>query len=48
MWQTKTFKTQKQAEQWIKKHDHKYRMNLIFINNGFGVEYKKLLKISFD
>jgi len=43
MWQIKYFKTYEQAKKFmlrIRKNAYKYE--LIFINNGFAVEYKKL------
>ena len=45
MWQTKIFKTEKSRNNWIEKNKNKYRIDLIFINNGYGIEYKKLVKI---
>ena len=41
MWQTKTFKTKKLRDDWVRRNSHKYQWHDIFINNGYGVEYKK-------
>lgn len=45
MWEIKTFKTKKQLNNFIKRNKNKIQYNVIFINNGFGIEYKKLIKI---
>jgi hypothetical protein len=45
MWKTKFFKTQPEAETWIKTNANKYQADLIFVNNGFAVEYRRLKKI---
>ena len=45
MWQVKYFKTVKAQKNWIEKNWHKYRINLIFVNNGYAVEFKKLIKL---
>jgi hypothetical protein len=46
MWKTKTFKTKEQMENFIKYYSEKYGLqwNEIFINNGYGIEYR-LLKV---
>ena len=41
MWQTKTFKTPQAQTDWIYRNSHRYQINIIFINNGYGVEYRK-------
>ena len=45
MWITKVFKTEKLRNNWIEKNKNKYRIDIIFVNNGYGIEYKKLIKI---
>lgn len=42
MWQTKTFKTKEAFQKWIDDKSHNYQWNEIFINNGYGVEFRKL------
>ena len=42
MWNTKFFNTLEGANKFINKNDRKYQSQLIFIHNGFAVEYKKL------
>ena len=44
-WKKRYFKTLKDQNEWIEKNKNKYRIDLIFINNGYGIEYKKLVKI---
>jgi len=45
MWNIKIFKNESQARQWMKKNERKYRMSIVFINNGIMVEYCKLIKV---
>lgn len=42
MWDTKIFKTREAMQSWIEKNDHKMQWNEIFVNNAYGVEYRKL------
>ena len=44
MWDIKYFKTHEQAKKFMLRNNYKnrYIYELIFINNGFAVEYKKL------
>ena len=44
MWETKYFKTYEQAKKFMLRNNYKnkYRYELIFVNNGYAVEYKKL------
>ena len=41
----KTFKTKKPLNNFIKRNKNKIQYDIIFVNNGFGIEYKKLIKI---
>ena len=45
MWKLKTFKNQEALQNFINKNKSKIQYNIIFINNGYGLEYKKLIKI---
>jgi hypothetical protein len=40
-----TFDTKEQRNKWLEKNGCKYQIEEIFINNGYGFEYKKLIKI---
>lgn len=42
LWTFKQFKTREQMDKWIKKNKLKVQWVEIFINNAFGVEYRKL------
>lgn len=42
MWQTKTFKTKAVMNTYIAKHGHKIQWNEIFVNNAYGIEYKRI------
>lgn len=44
-WSTKTFKSFAAMSEWMDKNKSKYQMRQIFINNGYAVEYKDLIKI---
>lgn len=46
MWNiSKKFKTQNQAEKFISAHLNDYQCNILFVHNGYKVEYKELKKI---
>ena len=42
MWKIKRFKTQAALDNFIALNEHKIAYNVIYINNGYAVEYKKL------
>jgi vacuolar-type H+-ATPase subunit F/Vma7 len=45
MWSTKVFKTEDELKRWIKKNQNKFQYEIIYINNGYAVEYRKLKRI---
>ncbi len=45
MWTTKTFKTADAMRQWIERHDGLVQWEEIAVNNGYGVQYRKLRKV---
>lgn len=45
MWQVKKFKSAATQAAWIAKNEHRYQMVVLFVNNGFAVEYRKLRRI---
>ena len=47
MWEIKYFKTYEQAKKFMWRNDYKnkYRYELLFVENGFAVEYKKLKQL---
>lgn len=45
MWTIKTFKTEEAMELWLQKNNHKIQYERIFINNGWGIEYRKLRRV---
>lgn len=47
MWITKTFKTEEKMINFIEKNKNKYQIDIIFINNGYGIEYRKKKIIRF-
>lgn len=42
MWTTKTFKTREKMLAWVEANDSQYQWNEIFVNNAYGVEFRKL------
>lgn len=44
-WTIKTFKTLEQKNKFIENNKSKYQIVEIFINNGYGLEIKKLRKV---
>ena len=45
MWNTKTFKTKAAMQSWINKNNHRYQIEVIYVNNGYGITYKRLLRV---
>ena len=45
MWNNKFFRTYLDMINWIRNNENKYRIDIIFVENGYGVEYKKLIKM---
>ena len=45
MLKQKQFKTLEQANQFIEKNAHRLWCDILFINNGYIVEYKKLIRV---
>ena len=45
MWETKYFKTYEQAKKFMCRNENRYRYELLFVENGFAVEYKKLKQL---
>jgi len=42
MWKIKTFKSYPQQAEWIKSNEWRFSITVLFVNNGYAVEYKKL------
>ena len=47
-WKIKTFKGKKEMERFIEVYGHRMEWQEIFINNGFGIEYRMLTVIQID
>lgn len=45
MWIVKTFKTRKAMKRFLARHEGRIQWVEIFINNGYGIEYRKLRRI---
>ena len=45
MWQTKEFKTKEKMNMFIEKNRDKIQWREIFINNSWGIEYRKLVRV---
>ena len=48
MWKNKTFKTREAYDKWVAANSHKYQIEQIFVNNGYGVTYKPLRRIGYS
>jgi len=44
-WQTKTFKTKEAQQKWIDKNSTNYQIVEVFVNNGYAVDYRSLIKL---
>lgn len=42
MWTIKTFKTLDAMRQFIDRNGHRIQWHEIFVNNAYGIEYRKL------
>jgi hypothetical protein len=47
MWKIKTFKTLKELNRFKDANKNKFQMVEVFLNNSFGLDCKKLKKITF-
>lgn len=45
MWEVKEFKSAKAQNVWVAKNSGRYQITPLFVNNGFAVEYRPLVKI---
>jgi len=44
-WRLKKFGSQKAQDNWIENHKHKNQIVPLFVNNGYAVEYRNLIKL---
>lgn len=42
MWKVKYFETFEAQQKWIDANEHQYQITVIYVNNGYAVEYKKV------
>ena len=47
MWTTKFFSTLKCQTKWIELNSHRYDIEVIFVENGYAVQYRKVRFIGF-
>lgn len=45
MWKIRYFKKEESANKFMNDNRHKYQSVLIFVHNGYAVEYKPLIRI---
>lgn len=45
MWETKLFKTEQAFYRFIEKHERTHQIVVIYVNNAWGVEYRKLRRV---
>lgn len=48
MWDIKDFDTEQDMMDWILENQEAYQYDIVFINNGYAVEYKKRKVIDLD
>ena len=46
LWSAKTFKTFSAMTEWMKKNQDKYQMQVVYVQNGYSVDYRPWGKIS--
>ena len=42
MWQIKVFRTREKMEEFLNRHSGDIQYHEIFVNNAYGIEYRKL------
>jgi len=42
MWKFKRFSSFSDQVDWINRNDHRYQITVLYVANGYAVEYKKL------
>ena len=42
MWEVKVFKTASALKLFIEKNSHRLEWHYIYVNNAYGIEYRKL------
>lgn len=42
MWDLKYFKTFEAQARWIEKNEYRYEITVLYVANGYAVEYRKL------
>ena len=45
MWKIKTFKTADAMRAWIARNDGRMQWHELFINNGYGVQFRPLRRV---
>lgn len=45
MWKIRSFRNKENMEKFIEKNKDKIQWQEIFVNNGYAIEYRKLIKI---
>lgn len=45
MWDIKTFKTRDAMLAYLDKHGHRIEYREIFVNNAYGITYRKLRRV---
>jgi hypothetical protein len=45
MWITRQFRTKQTMEKFLAKNGYKIQWHEIFINNAYGIEYRKLRRV---
>lgn len=45
MWMVKRFGSYEAAKSWMLRNKRRFQCELVFLDNGFGVEYRRLRRV---
>lgn len=45
MWSVKRFKSAHDRANWIGANQHRFQIVVLYVSNGYAVEYKKLRRV---
>lgn len=45
LWQIRRFKSLAAQNKWCREHQHTHQITILFVNNGYAVEFRKLIQL---
>lgn len=45
MWKIRRFERYSDALEWMDRNRRRYQCEMVFLNDGYGVEYRRLKKV---